>query len=69
MYGYDCVNEAPQNCLVGVTWDIEIGNNGRGPENITSVVLHIVVGKVKKNKPDKIVSSSSSTTTKKQQQQ
>jgi hypothetical protein len=63
MYGYDCVNEAPQNCLVDVTWDIEIGNNGRGPENITSVVLHIGVGKVKKNMPDKIVSSSSTSTT------
>ena len=55
MYGYDCVNEAPQNCLVDVSWDIEIGNNGCGPENVTLVVLQIGVGKLKKNKPDKIV--------------
>jgi hypothetical protein len=26
MYGYDCVNEEPQNCLVDVTWDIEVGS-------------------------------------------
>ena len=55
MYGYECVNEVPQNCLVDVSWGIEICNNGRGPENNTSVVLQIGVGKVKKNKPDKIV--------------
>ena len=55
MYGYDCVNESPQNCLVDITWGIEIGNNGRGPENITSVEIQIGVGKVKKNKPGKIV--------------
>jgi hypothetical protein len=55
MCGYSCVNEAPQNCLVDVTWDIENGNNGRGPENITSVDLPIGGGKVTNNKPNKIV--------------
>jgi hypothetical protein len=37
------------------TLRLVVGNNGRGPENITSVVLQIRIGKVKKNKPDKIL--------------
>jgi hypothetical protein len=58
LYGYDCVNEDPQNCLISVTWDIEISNFGQGTENILSVVLDIGLAPAgPRELPDEIIES------------